>query len=88
MFVFQDTAELFFEDVRLPASAVLGQVNKGFFLLMQELPQERLGIAGMAIANSEWMLEETREYVCGRKAFGKTISSLQVIAMFYSFWSK
>ena len=37
--VSQDTAELFFEDVRLPASALLGEENKGFYYLMQELPQ-------------------------------------------------
>lgn len=75
----QDTAELFFEDVRLPASALLGEVNKGFYYLMQELPQERLIIADMAQASSEWMFEETRAYVKQRKAFGKTISKLQTI---------
>jgi len=74
----QDTAELFFEDVRLPSSALLGGPNKGFYYLMQELPQERLIIASMAQASSEWMFEETRDYVKNRKAFGKTISNLQV----------
>ena len=76
--LFQDTAELFFEDVRLPASALLGQANKGFYYLMQELPQERLIIADFAQAACEWMFEETRGYVKQRKAFGKTISNLQV----------
>ncbi|XP_020792245.1 long-chain specific acyl-CoA dehydrogenase, mitochondrial [Boleophthalmus pectinirostris] len=75
----QDTAELFFEDVRLPADALLGQVNKGFFYLMNELPQERLVIAGMALASAEFMFEETRSYVMQRKAFGKTISHLQTV---------
>ncbi|KAL4228582.1 hypothetical protein ACF0H5_011632 [Mactra antiquata] len=75
----QDTAELFFEDVRLPSSALLGEANKGFYYLMQELPQERLIIAGMAQASMEWMFEETRSYVKQRKAFGKTISNLQTI---------
>ncbi|CAB1327619.1 unnamed protein product [Coregonus sp. 'balchen'] len=75
----QDTAELFFEDVRLPASALLGQVNKGFYYLMNELPQERLLIADMAIASSEFMFEETRNYVTQRKAFGKTIAHLQTV---------
>lgn len=75
----QDTAELFFEDVRLPASALLGEENKGFYYLMKELPQERLIISVMAVASSEWMFEETRNYVKQRKAFGKTISNLQVI---------
>ncbi|XP_060075079.1 long-chain specific acyl-CoA dehydrogenase, mitochondrial-like [Ylistrum balloti] len=75
----QDTAELFFEDVRLPKSALLGGENKGFYLLMNELPQERLLIADMAMASCEWMFEETRNYVLERKAFGKTISNLQTI---------
>ncbi|KAM9397001.1 long-chain specific acyl-CoA dehydrogenase, mitochondrial isoform 1-T1 [Salvelinus alpinus] len=75
----QDTAELFFEDVRLPASALLGQANKGFYYLMNELPQERLLIADMAIASSEFMFEETRNYVTQRKAFGKTIAHLQTV---------
>ncbi|XP_007421732.1 long-chain specific acyl-CoA dehydrogenase, mitochondrial [Python bivittatus] len=75
----QDTAELFFEDVRLPASALLGQENKGFYYLMLELPQERLLIGDMAIASCEFMFEETRNYVKQRKAFGKTISHLQTV---------
>ena len=49
----QDTSELFFEDVRLPKSAILGEVNKGFYAVMQELPQERLLIADIAIASGE-----------------------------------
>ncbi|VFV45275.1 long-chain specific acyl- [Lynx pardinus] len=73
----QDTAELFFEDVRLPASALLGEENKGFYHLMQELPQERLLIAEMGLSASEFMFEETRNYVRQRKAFGKTIAHLQ-----------
>lgn len=75
----QDTAELFFEDVRLPADALLGQVNKGFYYLMNELPQERLLIADMALASCEFMFEETRNYVLQRKAFGKTIANLQTV---------
>ncbi|XP_057685416.1 long-chain specific acyl-CoA dehydrogenase, mitochondrial [Corythoichthys intestinalis] len=75
----QDTAELFFEDVRLPAGALLGGLNKGFYYLMNELPQERLVIANMAIASCEFMFEETRSYVLQRKAFGKTIAHLQTV---------
>uniref|UniRef100_A0A670IDI5 Long-chain specific acyl-CoA dehydrogenase, mitochondrial n=1 Tax=Podarcis muralis TaxID=64176 RepID=A0A670IDI5_PODMU len=75
----QDTAELFFEDVRLPAGALLGQENKGFYYLMAELPQERLLIADMAIASCEFMFEETRNYVKQRKAFGKTVAHLQTV---------
>ena len=74
----QDTAELFFEDVRLPKDALLGGPNMGFYSLMQELPQERLIIATMGLANCEFMFEETRTYVNERKAFGKTLSKLQV----------
>ncbi|XP_043433650.1 long-chain specific acyl-CoA dehydrogenase, mitochondrial isoform X2 [Prionailurus bengalensis] len=75
----QDTAELFFEDVRLPASALLGEENKGFYHLMQELPQERLVIAEMGLSASEFMFEETRNYVRQRKAFGKTVAHLQTV---------
>lgn len=75
----QDTAELFFEDVRLPKSALLGQEGKGFYYLMNELPQERLLIGIMCQAAAEFCFEETRKYVKERKAFGKTLSNLQVI---------
>ena len=75
---FQDTSELFFEDVRVPKSAMLGEENKGFYYLMSELPQERLCIANIGAAAAEWMFEETRAYVRDRKAFGKTIADLQV----------
>jgi len=75
----QDTAELFFEDVRVPKENVLGGFNKGFYQLMNELPQERLGLAISAGAYCEWMFEETREYINQRKAFGRTISALQTI---------
>lgn len=74
----QDTAELFFEDVRLPKSALLGEENKGFYYLMNELPQERLLIAIFSMASCEFMFEETRKYVRERKAFGKTLAKLQV----------
>ena len=74
----QDTAELFFEDVRLPTSALLGRENGGFYQLMQELPQERLLLGIGAMAASEWAFEETRDYLLNRKAFGKTLSNLQV----------
>ncbi|XP_037091835.1 long-chain specific acyl-CoA dehydrogenase, mitochondrial-like isoform X2 [Pollicipes pollicipes] len=75
----QDTAELFFEDVRVPRSALLGPENGGFYQLMQELPQERLLLGLMSMAGSEWAFEETREYLINRKAFGKTLSNLQTI---------
>jgi len=75
----QDTAELFFDDVRLPASAMLGKENQGFYYLMNELPQERLLIGLMSVANCEGIFEETRDYLRSRKAFGKTLSNLQTI---------
>merc|ERR1711976_208710 len=75
----QDTAELFFDDVRLPSSALLGEANKGFYYLMQELPQEHLLIATLAMASCEWMFEEARAYVRQRKAFGRHLSNLQTI---------
>ena len=66
------------DDVRLPASALLGQENRGFYYLMGELPQERLLIANLGMASCEWMFEEARNYVKQRKAFGRTIANLQV----------
>lgn len=72
-----DTAELFFQDVRLSESAVLGELNKGFIIMMNELPRERLGIAGQGIAAAEGALDITVDYVLERKAFGQTIASFQ-----------
>ncbi|XP_039272148.2 long-chain specific acyl-CoA dehydrogenase, mitochondrial-like isoform X1 [Styela clava] len=78
----QDTSELFFEDCRVPYSAVLGGeagINKGFYIMMQELPQERLLVANMSMSTSEFMFEATRDYVKQRKAFGRRIADLQTI---------
>jgi long-chain-acyl-CoA dehydrogenase len=72
-----DTAELFFQDVRLPAESLLGEVNKGFVIMMTELPRERLGIAAQAVAAAEGALELTIDYVQERKAFGQTVGSFQ-----------
>lgn len=73
----QDTAELFFDDVRVPAENVLGAPGGGFACLMQQLPQERLTIAVSAIAAAEAALEWTVEYCKGRSAFGQPISNFQ-----------
>lgn len=73
----QDTSELFFQDVRVPVGNVLGEVNKGFIYLMQELPQERLGIAINGIAMAEAAVKLTVDYVKERKAFGKHVSEFQ-----------
>ncbi len=72
-----DTAELFFEDVKVPADALLGAENKGFVYLMQELPRERLAIATSAIAAAEGCIEWTIQYVNERKAFGQRIAQFQ-----------
>ena len=72
-----DTAELFFQDVRLPAASLLGELNKGFVIMMTELPRERLGIAAQAVASAEGAMDITVDYVQERKAFGQTIGSFQ-----------
>jgi alkylation response protein AidB-like acyl-CoA dehydrogenase len=73
----QDTAELFFSDVRVPVANLLGEENRGFFHLMDNLPQERLAIAIGAVAACERVLEETIEYCKTRTAFGRPIGSFQ-----------
>lgn len=73
----QDTAELFFNDVRVPAANLLGEQGKGFIYLMQNLPQERLSIAVGAAASAEKVLESTKEYCTSRTAFGRPISKFQ-----------
>jgi alkylation response protein AidB-like acyl-CoA dehydrogenase len=73
----QDTAELSFTDVKVPAENLLGQEGMGFIYLMQNLPQERISIAIMAAAAMEQVLEQTLQYTKERKAFGKPIGSFQ-----------
>ena len=72
-----DTAELFFENMRIPADALLGQEGQGFVYLMQELPRERLGCAVQAIGHAQGALDITCDYVKDRKAFGQSISQFQ-----------
>ncbi|MNJ49444.1 Acyl-CoA dehydrogenase [compost metagenome] len=72
-----DTAELFFDDVRVPVSNLLGEEGKGFAYMMQELPQERLGIAIYAAIRLERLLEQTIDYVKERKAFNQTVWDFQ-----------
>ena len=72
-----DTAELFFDDCRIPADHLLGQENAGFYHLMANLPRERLGIAVAAVASAEQVLAITLEYAKTRQAFGKPIGSFQ-----------
>jgi alkylation response protein AidB-like acyl-CoA dehydrogenase len=72
-----DTAELFFDNIRVPASAMLGEEGKGFVYLMQELPRERLGCAVQAIGHAQGALDLTAAYVTERKAFGQSVSQFQ-----------
>ncbi len=73
----QDTAELFFDNVEVPAENLLGQENNGFVYLMQELPWERLQIAIAAVSKCEAAIGWTSDYVRERKAFGKPVASFQ-----------
>ncbi|MEI2639512.1 MAG: acyl-CoA dehydrogenase family protein [Microthrixaceae bacterium] len=73
----QDTAELFFTDVEVPVSNLLGQEGQGFKLLVKNLPQERLSIAASAVGQSRAVLDWTIEYCNERAAFGQKIGSFQ-----------
>ena len=73
----QDTAELFFHDVKVPVENLLGQEGQGFYYLMHNLPQERLSIAVAAIAGAEKVLELTIQYCKDRTAFGRPIGKFQ-----------
>ncbi|MDX1459260.1 MAG: acyl-CoA dehydrogenase family protein [Marinobacter sp.] len=72
-----DTSELFFEDVRVPASALLGEEGKGFAYLMQELPRERLVIGALGAAAARGSLDLTIKYVDERMVFGQKLKQLQ-----------
>jgi alkylation response protein AidB-like acyl-CoA dehydrogenase len=73
----QDTAELSFDDVRVPVENLLGEEGEGFRYLVSNLPQERLSIAASAVAAAEAAIGWTLEYVRERKAFGQPIGSFQ-----------
>ena len=72
-----DTSELFFDEVEVSDSAILGEVDQGFITLMTELPRERLALAMSAVAAMEYMMDITKKYVSERKAFGKELSIFQ-----------
>jgi len=72
-----DTSELFFDDVRVPVTNVLGELGQGFYNLMRNLPTERLGIAVHGVARARRAFEVTLEYVKNREAFGRPIGSFQ-----------
>ncbi len=73
----QDTAELSFDNVRVPVENLLGEEGKGFIYLMEKLPQERLTISVGAMAATRRIIDMTVDYVKERKAFGKPIGSFQ-----------
>ncbi|HUR15473.1 MAG TPA: acyl-CoA dehydrogenase family protein [Mycobacteriales bacterium] len=73
----QDTSELFFDDVRVPGTNLLGTEGAGFLHLMDCLPQERLSIAVVAVAAARKVLDLTVAYCKERKAFGRPIGSFQ-----------
>jgi acyl-CoA dehydrogenase len=73
----QDTAELFFEDVRVPPANILGEEGRGFACLMNQLPRERMLVAIGAVALMEAAVGWTVDYTRERKAFGKAIADFQ-----------
>jgi long-chain-acyl-CoA dehydrogenase len=72
-----DTSELYFEDVRVPAANVIGEVDHGFVYMMQRLVAERIGSAVSNIAHARQILDETLVYAKERKAFGTAVGSFQ-----------
>jgi acyl-CoA dehydrogenase len=74
-----DTAELVFEDCRVPAANLLGQENTGFYAVMQNFQTERIALSAMAVGHALTALKLTIEYVKQRKAFGGVLSDKQVI---------
>ena len=73
----QDTSELFFDNVHVPASNLLGAEGQGFIYLMQELPWERMQIAIGATASAQQAIDDTFAYVRDRKVFGNSVASFQ-----------
>jgi len=73
----QDTAELFFENVRVPAENVLGDPERGFYALMHFLAEERLINAAQTIAHAQTAFDITKDYILERKAFGRPIAAFQ-----------
>src|SRR6266852_3044086 len=73
----QDTSELFFEDIRVPSTNMLGREGKGFSLMMTKLAQERLAQAIRSATVAETVIDWTVDYTANRKAFGATIGDFQ-----------
>ena len=73
----QDTAEIFYDNVRVPVANLIGEEGKGFSYMIESLPSERLSIAVFALASARAALEWTLDYVKERKVFDKPIGSYQ-----------
>ncbi|QRP42853.1 acyl-CoA dehydrogenase family protein [Amycolatopsis sp. FDAARGOS 1241] len=73
----QDTAELHFSDVRVPAANLLGTEGEGFVHLMERLPRERMSIAASAISSAQAVFDDTSRYCFERTAFGRPIGDFQ-----------
>lgn len=73
----QDTSELFFDNVKVPANQILGEAGKGFAYLMQELPRERTSIAATALGAIRGAIDLTTTYVKERQAFGQPVAQFQ-----------
>jgi alkylation response protein AidB-like acyl-CoA dehydrogenase len=72
-----DTAELFFDNVRVPVTNLIGELDRGFIHMMERLPQERIGAAVANLAHARAILAETLVYAKERKAFGQSIGRFQ-----------
>lgn len=75
----QDTSELFFSDVRVPAANLLGEAGQGLIYLLERLPRERISLAAGALASAEAAYDWGREYVFQRQAFGQAIGDLPTV---------
>lgn len=73
----QDTSELFYDNVKVPANQLLGKAGQGFAYLMQELPRERTAIAATALGSIRGAIDVTTKYVKERQAFGQAIGNFQ-----------
>jgi acyl-CoA dehydrogenase len=74
-----DTAELVFDDCRIPAANLLGEENRGFYSVMKNFQTERIALAAMAVGHCTQALKMTLEHVRERKAFGSTLFDKQVV---------
>jgi len=74
-----DTAELVFEDCRIPGANLLGEQNRGFYAIMRNFQTERIALGAMAIGHCQTALKLTLDWVMGRKAFGATLFDMQAI---------